>query len=125
MKIVIRAGAGNHGTATIWVAQAAAEIVNCDIRQPTSPFRYARIEGIALAAATGSGAQTARAIGDDALVADGSSIGEADVAKPEFLHHSGTGGPNSSRHGPQQTQIKTASRQRSHPGGIPGSPYII
>src|SRR5258708_9530056 len=125
MKIVIRAGAGNHGTATIWVAQAAAEIVNCDIRKPPSPFRYARIEGLALAAATGSGAQTARAIGDDALVADGSSIGEAVVAKPEFVHHCGTGGPNPVPYGRQRADIKSAPEQWIHSGVILASRCII
>jgi hypothetical protein len=61
------------GAGAIWVAPAAAETRNRDIRQPT-PFRYARIEGIALAATTANGAQTARAVRDEALVADGKSL---------------------------------------------------
>src|ERR1700730_16484721 len=124
LKIEIRAGAGNHGTASIWVAQAAAEIPNRDIRQPT-PYRYARIEGIALAAATGSGAQTARAIGDEGLVADGSSNGKAVVAKPEFVHHSGTGSPNPVPYGRQRADKKSAPEQWIHSGVILASRCII
>src|SRR6202011_3501578 len=96
-------------------------------RQPTSTFRYARIEGIALAAATGSGARSAhgRAIGDDALVADGGVIGTAVVAKPEFAHHSGTGRPNPVLDGRQRADNKSAPEQWIHSRVILASPCII
>src|ERR1700730_15928503 len=127
LKIEIRAGAGTHGTASIWVAQAAAERPNRDIRQPT-PFRYARIEGIALAPARAShatGAQTARAIGDQGRVADGGVNGKAVVAKPEFIHHSGTGRPNPVLDGRQRADNKSAPEQWIHSGVILASPKII
>src|SRR4029077_13767716 len=97
LKIEIRAGAGKTGAGAIRVAQAGAaaagETRNLNKRQP-APNRYARVEGIALAATAGSGAQTSRPIGDDVLVADGKALANAVVAEPEFFHQCGTGGPN-------------------------------
>ncbi len=79
------------------------------------------------AATTHRGARSAqsRAVGDDALVGDGSSIGKAVVAKPEFVHHIGTGGPNPVLDGRQRADIKSAPEQWIHSGVILASRCII